>query len=482
MSASPKPPSPPSPELASVPPTASLELATIARLALPISLAQFGLMLLGLVEVAILGHVSSTELGGASIGRSIGMVVIALGMGAVSALEPLAAQAIGAREPRVAFRAFLGSIVAALFLWAPCSALGFLSTYALEAGGIAPELVGPARSFFVAQIPGLFFFAVYLSAKTYLQANGKTLPALLAAIVANVVNVVACNVLIRGVLDLGPVRIDVGLRPLGAFGAGLASTIASAVMAVWVLVPALRLRPRADADRGSTALTAEDSPPDGPDGGRWAYVRRILTLGTPIGFQLLAEIGVFSFVAVLAGRLGTVAVSAHQIALSLASFTFMGVLGIAGATSVRVGHAIGEGRTPRQAGLLGIGLGALFMLACGAVFLFAPGPLVRLFSDDPDVVALGVHLLFIAAAFQLFDGLQGVAAGALRGAGDVRFPFLANFGAHWLVGFPLALLFGFHLGWGAAGLWWGLLVGLASVALLLTRRFVVLTRRTIRRV
>lgn len=481
MSASPNPPSPPLDGLVPVPPPASLELATIARLALPISLAQFGLMLLGLVEVAILGHVSSTELGGASIGRSIGMVVIALGMGAVSALEPLAAQAIGAREPQVAFRAFLGSIVAALFLWAPCSALGYLATYALEAGGIARELVGPARSFFVAQIPGLFFFAVYLSAKTYLQANGKTLPALLAAIVANVVNVVACNVLIRGVLELGPVRVDVGVRPLGAFGAGLASTIASAVMAGWVLVPAFRLRPRA-SHPGASGRSTVAAEPTAAEGGRLSYVRRILTLGTPIGFQLLAEIGVFSFVAVLAGRLGTVAVSAHQIALSLASFTFMGVLGIAGATSVRVGHAIGEGRTPRQAGLLGIGLGALFMLACGAVFLFAPGPLVRLFSDDPDVVALGVRLLFIAAAFQLFDGLQGVAAGALRGAGDVRFPFLANFGAHWLVGFPLALLFGFHLGWGAAGLWWGLLVGLACVALLLTRRFVVLTRKTIGRV
>lgn len=462
--------SPPIPEHVSgrVPGTVE-ELVTILRLALPIAIAQFGLVLLGLVEVAVLGHVSSTELGGASIGRSIGFMSVALGMGASAALEPLASQAVGAREPRKAFRAFLASMGAGVFLWAPCSVLAILATYLLPWLGIDRALVGPARAFLVAQTPGLLLFAIYLSAKTYLQANGRTLPALLAAVIANVVNVVACNVLVRGELALGPLRMDLGITPLGALGAGLASTIASLVMAGWVLVPAFRLRPR-------TTQTRQDNDETSPG------IFTVLRLGAPVGFQMLAEIGVFSVVAVLAGKLGTVAVSAHQIAVGIASFTFMGVLGVSGATSVRVGHAIGEGRSPRRAGLLGIGVGAGFMSLAGVVFLLVPRPLMELFTQDPAVADLGVRLLGIAAAFQLFDGLQGVAAGALRGAGDVRFPFLANFGAHWLVGFPLALFLGFHAAWGAAGLWWGLLVGLIVVAIALTRRFVVLTRGTIRRV
>lgn len=446
------------------------ELTAIARLAVPIALAQFGMTLLGLVDVAVLGHASTTELGGASIGRSIGFVSVAFGMGMSAALEPLAAQAMGAREPRRAWRAFVACLGACVLIWAPTSLLALLATYLLAPLGIAPELIAPARAFLLAHLPGLLALLFFLSCKAYLQARGQTAPALVAALVANVVNLVVCNALVRGELPLpGGTVIALGWRPMGALGAGLASSVAAFVMAAWVLLPALRTRPR--VPEPSDAALA--SPPN---------VRRVLTLGTPIGLQWLAEVGVFSVVAVLAGRLGEVAVAAHQIAIGLSSFTFMGVLGVSGATAVRVGHAVGEGRSPRLAGLLGIALGAGFMAVCGVVFLAAPRWLVSFFSDDPAIASLGVTLLGIAAAFQLFDGVQGVAAGALRGAGDVHVPFLANVGAHWLVGFPLAMLFGFVLRGGAPGLWWGLLVGLAVVATALCARFVMVARRPIRRV
>src|SRR5262249_12638339 len=162
--------------------------------------------------------------------------------------------------------------------------------------------------------------------------------------------------------------------------------------------------------------------------------------GMPVGLQLLAEIGVFSLVAVLAGRLGRVAVSGHQIAIGLASFTFMGALGISGATAVRVGHAVGEGRVARRPGLVGFALGGVFMSASALLFLAFRRPLVMVFTDDASVIELGASLLVVAAAFQLFDGVQAVAAGALRGAADVRFSFIANVGAHWLIGLPCALL------------------------------------------
>jgi len=241
-----------------------------------------------------------------------------------------------------------------------------------------------------------------------------------------------------------------------------------------LLLVILPMRPREPSDE------AEDGPRSRAEAR--VSVKKVLRLGTPIGLQLLAEIGVFSLVAVLAGRLGKVAVSAHHIAVGLASFTFMGVLGVSGATAVRVGHAVGEGRSPRRAGLIGITMGAAFMACTSATFVIFPRPLVALFTDDPAITELSVALLGIAAMFQLFDGVQGVAAGALRGAGDVRFAFLANVAAHWLVGFPLAIILGLGLGLGAPGLWWGLLVGLALVAGLLSWRFLVIAKRPIERV
>lgn len=442
------------------------EAATIARLAAPIALAQFGITALGLVDVAVLGHASAVELGGAAIGRSIAFVAVALGLGAAAALEPLASQAVGAGEPVTAWRAFLATLAACGIVWLPSAALAYASTWALVPLGVDADLVPIARAFLVPALPGMLLFSIFLAAKTYLQAHRRTSPSLVAAGVANVVNLVVCNLLVRGdeplvVLGLSPL----GLPRLGAFGAGLASSLSSLVLAGWVLAAAYRQRPHVHHEER-----------------RPIPVVKVLRLGSPVGFQLLAEIGVFSFVSVIAGRLGKVPVSAHQIAIGLSSFTFMGVLGISGASAVRVGHAIGEGRSPRTAGLVGIAMGAVFMCACAAIFVAFPRTLANLFTEDASTAELAARLLLVAAAFQIFDGIQGVAAGALRGAADVRFPFVANVAAHWLVGLPLALFLAFGLGWGAPGLWWGLLVGLALVAAALLWRFVVVVRGPVRRV
>jgi MATE family multidrug resistance protein len=311
----------------------------------------------------------------------------------------------------------------------------------------------------------MLLFSFFLASKVYLQAHKRTGPTVAAAVVANIVNFVVCNILVRGDESLATLGFAPrGLPRLGALGAGLASTLASLVLAGWVFFAAFRVRPPVNAN--------EESLPVG----------KVLRLGMPVGLQVLAEVGVFSFVSVVAGRLGKVPVSAHQIALGLASFTFMGALGISGATAVRVGHAIGEGRSPRTSGLVGIALGAAFTGCSALVFLGVPRALVSVFTEDPPTAELATNLLGIAAAFQLFDGVQAVAAGALRGAGDMRFPFVVNVAAHWLVGLPLSLTFSFVLRWGVRGLWWGLMAGLTVVAVALLLRFVALSRRPIARV
>ncbi|HVJ92857.1 MAG TPA: MATE family efflux transporter, partial [Labilithrix sp.] len=324
------------------------EIATIARLATPLALAQFGLTAIGLVDVAVLGHLAAAELGGAALGRAINFAAVSFGIGVAAALEPLAAQAVGAREAGTAWRAFRGALAACGLVWVPTSALAIGATWLLAPIGVEPSLIAPARAFLVPQLPGMLAFTVFLAAKSFLQAHERTTSPLLASAVANIVNLVVCNLLVRGDDVLIAIGLPkVGFSPLGAFGAGVASTLSMFVLAGWTLVAAWRIRPRGETPLGPTT-DAETSEAEGclRTGSTW----QVLRIGAPIGLQLLAEIGVFTLTSVLAGKLGTVAVSAHQIALGLASFTFMGALGVSGATSVRVGHAVGEGRSPRKAG------------------------------------------------------------------------------------------------------------------------------------
>lgn len=424
------------------------ELRTLIKLAIPISVAEVGITTLGLVEVAVLGHTTASALGGASIGRSLSFVAGAIGWGIAAAVEPLASQAVGAKDYTTGWRAFVATLRAAVLVGIVCAIGEVGAALMLPWFGIADAIVQPARMFVFAQAPSLMFVTFYLAGKGFLQAYGQTRHALLAAVFANVVNLVLSYVL---VLKLG----------LGAFGAGLTNSIANVVLAAGVLVPAWRLRP--------------ENP------GEERLVRKVLSLGFPIGLQFLAEVGAFSLVAVLAGRLGEVAIGAHQIAIGLASTTFMAVLGVSGATSVRVGVAVGEGRSARLPGFLGIGTGAALMTISGLTFWTFPSLFASAFTTHAPTIALAIRLLGIAALFQIFDGIQGVAAGALRGAGDVRFPFLANVGGHWLIGFPLALILGFGLDLGAVGLWWGLLTGLGMVAALLTWRFHRISRGLIAR-
>jgi multidrug resistance protein, MATE family len=444
-------------------PTTAEELRALLVLSWPIMIAQLLSMSMGLVETAIVGHVSTTELAGVAIGRSVAFAASMIAFGVSAGLEPLASQAVGAGELDRAWAGLVTTLKAVLAMWPLLMTATLALSLLFERMGIDHAIAVRARDYEIGQAPGLALIVVYFSSRTFLQAHGKTLPAVVAGILANIVNVIVCNLLVRGDEALRLVGLHgIGLPRLGAFGAGIAFSVSCIVLVAVVLRAAWALRPAVRSARVPLGLT--------------------LRLGLPIGLQLLAEVGVFTVGALLVGRFGAAATSAHQVAIGLASFTYMGALGVSGATAVRVGYAVGEVRSPRRAGFIGIGLGAAFMSLGAMTFATIPGPLVRLFTADADTVKLGTTLLLIAAVFQLFDGVQAVAAGALRGAGDVRYSFAANVGAHWAVGFPLACLFGFVLGFGVRGIWWGLTSGLVCVSLLLGARFVTVSGRVITRV
>jgi MATE family multidrug resistance protein len=446
-----------------VDPSVREELRALLRLSWPITVAQLGLMTMGLVDTAVLGRVSVTELAGSSIGRAVGFASITPAMGIALALEPLASQAVGAGELGRAWESLRATSRAVLIAGGPLIAIGVGALFFLEACGVDPAIAERARAYAITQSIGMLLSLVFLTHKTFLQSQGHTRPALVASVIANLVNLVVCNLLVRGDEFLTSFGLSpLGLPRLGAFGAGIAFSIAGAVMAAIVVAASSALRP--------LAVTAH------------VPVRTVIALGMPVGLQLLAEVGVFALCTVLVGRFGPAATSAHQVALGLASFTFMGAVGFSGGAAVRVGYAVGEGRSPRRAGLIGLACGAIFMAAAGVLFAAFPEGLVRLFTSDPAVIELGARLVIIAAFFQLFDGLQAVGGGALRGAGDVRFPFVATVAAHWAVGFPAALILGFVCGLGVRGIWWGLASGLITVSVLLVTRFLRLTRGTIARV
>jgi MATE family multidrug resistance protein len=254
---------------------------------------------------------------------------------------------------------------------------------------------------------------------------------------------------------------------MGAAGAAIATSLVSALQLA-LLAAVIRAVP----------LPGGRRPPRRPDA---RELRAAVRVGVPIGLHMGAEVGVFALVGLLAARLGAIPLAAHQLAISVASLSFMVAVGFGNAGSVRVGWAVGAGDRAgaRRAGLAAFGAGGAFMTLTALVFFLFPSAIARAMSDDPAVIAAAVPLLRVAAVFQISDGIQGVGAGVLRGAGETRFTFLANLAGHWALGLPVALALGFAAGVGVTGLWWGFVLGLSAVAAALFARFLRISAREI---
>jgi len=449
----------------------ALELRELVRLALPIAGASFGNILLSVADTIIVGRSGETALAAVGLGSAVFFAITVLGFGAMLGLDPLIAQAVGAGEERRARTLMWQGVWNACLISVPLALLVVLAIGLLGYAGQDPDTLPPTRAFLWGRLPSILPFLVFAVLRSYLQAVGVTRAMVVAVVLANLVNAPLCALLFFG--DAALLRVGLpalGVPALGLIGAGLASTFATVVQLI-VLVLALRRVPTPPGEGSVRRLDV-------------AVARHALYLGAPVGLQMLAEVGIFATASVLMGQLGKTNLAAHQVALQLASTTFMVPLGIGAAASVRVGQAIGRGDVAgtRRAGLVAIGAGACFMAFCALLFVVAGEPLTRIFTVDERVVRAAVPLVAIAAFFQLSDGVQAVASGALRGAGDTRWPLLSNLAGHYALGLPTSIALTFGLGWGAQGLWWGLSAGLTGVALALLLRFVLLTRRAVARV
>jgi len=426
------------------------ELRELVGLALPVAAVQVGMMLMGVVDTIMVGHFSARDLAAVALGNLYFFTVIVFPMGLLMSLDPVVSQAVGAGDRPAVGRAFQRGGLLALGLSIPAG-LALLPGAALLTVLRQPaEVVPVAAGYALASIPGIFPFLAFIVLRQTLQAMGRVAPIVITIVLANVANLFFNWVLIFG---------NLGFPAMGAVGSGWASSLSRWLMLLGLLGfswPLLKryIRPlRAEAFR-------------------LRPLGRMIRLGAPIGIQFVLEFGAFGTIGILMGWLGTVAMAGHQVALNLASLTFMVPLGISQAAAVRVGQGVGreDASGARRAAGAGLLLGVSVMTLTAVIFLLFPEGLALIYTDQAEVVALAALLIPLAGVFQIFDGLQVVSSGVLRGVGDTRSPMIVNLLGFWCLGMPVSAWLGFRTGLGPMGLWWGLVVGLGAVAVFLLFR------------
>ncbi len=419
-------------------------------------------MMMGVVDAIMVGRFSPEALAATAIGNFYFFVVAVFGLGVLLVLDPLIAQAMGAKDEKAIALAVQRGLLLAVVMSLILGSLLLPAEYVLRALRQPEELVPLAATYVLICIPSFLPFNAFLVFRQLLQTMGLT-----RAIVVTIVLCNLANVLLNWLLIFG----NLGFPRLGVTGAALATAISRTLLVV--ILVALSWRTLRRYVRPVRREVFELAP-----------LMRMLRLGLPIGAQQGLEVAYFGGLIILMGLLGTISIAAHQAAINLASLTFMVPVGVGSATAVFVGRAVGARDEPavRRYAIAGLVCGVGFMCVSAAVFLLFPRALAGLYSRDAEVVALAAGLIPIAGLFQVFDGTQVVASGILRGIGDTRFPMLASALGFWLVGLPASLLLGFSARLGAEGLWWGSLVALMMVAALLLYRVRMRLRRSMERV
>ena len=432
----------------------------ILSLGLPLLVNNLSIGGMAFADTVMGGRLGAGALASIAVGVSYYYVFVIIGIGVTMALSPLVAHAYGRGDSAGVGEyarqgGWIGAGVSLLLVLGLAAARPLLTAIGTN-GAILDAAVGYIHAM-AWGVPALIGFQVL---RFVSEGLGRTRPMMYVAVLGLVTNVFGNWVVMYGKL---------GMPALGAVGTGVATAIVS-----WVMLLALALYVARHPSYRPYRIFAGVPRPDG------ARLREILALGGPIAGSLLSENGLFSAAGLMIGTLGAARVAAHQIALNYASFMFMVPMALHSATTVHVGHSLGRGDRPgaRFAGLVGISLCGALMLVSALVIAFASGGIARLYTRDPEVLSLASGLLLLAGAFQVSDGLQVGASGALRGFKDARVPLLICVLCYWGIGFPLAFWFGVVRGGGPAAVWYGLIAALSVCALALNLRFLRLSGRS----
>ncbi len=422
-------------------------------LAIPVVTAEIGWILMGIVDTIMVGPLGPAAIGAVGVGSTMFMTGAVFGIGLLMGLDTFVSQAYGAGRIQECHRWLFNGLALAVLFSVPLTLAVFGFLYLLPLLGFHDEVLVLIVPYVGTVLLSTLPLMIYAAFRRYLQAMNVVGPVMVALLSANLVNAAANYVLIFG---------HFGFPAMGVVGAAWGTVIGRVYLAIFLLLVIVRRERRQSTGLHDVSMWPERD-----------RLVKLFRLGLPAAMQITVEVGVFAAASALAGGVGPAAVAAHQIALNLASFMFMIPFGMASAGAVRVGQAIGRGdvhgvRVAGQAALL---IGAGFMAGAGLLFVLMPRPLLHLFTRDPEVIAIGLSLLAIAAIFQLFDGVQAVSTGLLRGLGDTRTAMLCHVFGHWAVGLPLGYALCFWWGWGVPGLWTGLSTGLILIGIVLVTRW-----------
>ena len=421
------------------------EVRSMMQLAVPVVMAEIGWFAMSLVDTVMVGPLGPAAIGAVGTGSILFMTLMVFGFGTLLALDTFVSQSFGAGRIDECHRWLFAGLQLALLLAVGLMLASMAGLVLLPAMGFHPDLLVELTAYagpLVWSAPPLLAYVVL---RRYLQAMNIVRPVMIALVAANLMNLFVNWLLIYG---------NLGMPAMGVVGAAYATVASRLVLAASLFGVILY------NERG-TPSGLHDVP------FRWEPDRvwRIFSLGWPAAMQITLEVGVFAVASALAARIGPMASAANQVVLNIAGFIFMIPFGLGSAAAVRVGQAVGRGDADgmRRAGWTALALGSIVMSGSAVLFFTMPATLIRIYSSDAGVIELGIVLLFICSVFQLFDGLQTVATGALRGLGDTRTPMVFNLIGHWLIGLPIGYVLCFNRDWGVAGLWTGLSTGLILI-------------------
>lgn len=422
-------------------------------LALPVIIGQLGFMMMGVVDSIMVGKLGAVPLAAAALGSSITILIFIIGLGSSIAVTPLIAILIGAKrfsECEIYFKqSLIINIVLSVIIFLITFIAANLIPYMNQPTGVIPLAESYTKILAFSAIP-MMFFQTY---KQFIEGLSIMRPAMIIAITANLVNAFSNWILIYGNLGVPAFNLD---------GAGFATLISRIFMATALILYVTKSKHFESFD---VALRVKKI--------NYPVIKKILSLGIPSGFQYFFETGAFVFAIIMVGWIGANEQAAHQIAINLASISFMTAVGISHAGSIRVGNAVGQQNITeiRRSGFIASFMGAMIMMLAGITFILLNKFLPSLYVNDPVVIEIASILLIIAAFFQIADGVQAVGIGILRGLTDVKGPTIITFVAYWVIGLPSGYILGFIFNLGVEGVWIGLSIGLFASATFLTLRF-----------
>jgi MATE family multidrug resistance protein len=441
----------------------ALELTETLKLAVPIALTQLGQIAMMTTDLALIGRLGDEAVAAAALAHTVFFITFTFGMGLVSAVAPLAAQAFGARNPRLVRRSLRVGLWAALVISLPMMVLPLYGEQLLVMLGQAPATARLAQRYLLGLAWGITPALWFLAIRGFMGAVNRPEPGLWITLAAIPANAVLVYLLIHG---------ELGLPRLELFGAGLATTILNSGMFLAGVWFAHGRRPFKKYQILGNIWRID-----------WMLMRQLVVIGAPISISFLMEYGLFAAAALLMGLISTTALAAHQIALQVTAILFMVPFGIGMAATVRVGHAVGrnDAAAVKRAGFVATLLGIVLVSTLTLAVILGRFAIARFFFGEAVesggvVIELTATLLMVGATFFVADGIQTVAAGALRGMNDTRLPLLFAAMSYWLIGFTAAYGLAFGAKLGAVGVWIGLSCGTAVYAVLLILRFRLLAK------